>query len=208
VTADVLIDRDAAVAAGARLATEARRLTALGWMRATSGNLSEVLSPDPLRLAVTASGLDKGELAAESVVVVDAAGAAVPVDGLAPLKPSDEAALHARIAAATGAGAVIHVHPLAAVVAGRRSPGGVRLRGLEMQKALGRDAADEVLVPVVANSQDMDELADRFDAAHDPRTPGIVVADHGLYVWGRDLVQARHRTESLEWLLSFHLQTA
>ncbi len=202
------IEKGAAVAAGARLAAEARRLTGLGWMRATSGNLSEVLAPDPLRLAVTASGVDKGELGAESVVVVDAAGNPVPVDGLAPLKPSDEAALHARIAAATGAGAVIHVHPLAAVVAARRSPQGVRLRGLEMQKALGRDADDEVLVPVIANSQDMAELADRFDAAHDPRTPGIVVADHGLYVWGRDLVQARHRTESLEWLLEFHLQTA
>lgn len=118
------IEKGAAVAAGARLAAEARRLTGLGWMRATSGNLSEVLAPDPLRLAVTASGVDKGELGAESVVVVDAAGNPVPVDGLAPLKPSDEAALHARIAAATGAGAVIHVHPLAAVVAARRSPRG------------------------------------------------------------------------------------
>ena len=204
------VDRDTVVSAGGRLAAEARRLSGLGWMRATSGNLSEVLATDPLRLAVTASGVDKGELQADSVVVVDAGGTPVPVDGLPPLKPSDEAALHARIAAATGAGAVVHVHPLAAVVAGRRSPDGVRLRGLEMLKALGRSADDddEVLVPVIANSQDMHELADRFDAAHDPRTPGVVVADHGLYVWGRDLVQARHRTESLEWLLEFHLKTA
>jgi methylthioribulose-1-phosphate dehydratase len=204
----VTVDREAAVAAGGRLAAEARRLSGLGWMRATSGNLSEVLATEPLRLAVTASGVDKSELRAESVVVVDGAGEPVPVEGLAPLKPSDEAALHARIAAATGAGAVVHVHPLAAVVAGRRSPDGVRLRGLEMLKALGRAADDEVLVPVIANSQDMHELADRFDADHDPGTPGVVVADHGLYVWGRDLVQARHRTESLEWLLSFHLQTS
>jgi methylthioribulose-1-phosphate dehydratase len=206
----VSVDRDTVVSAGGRLAAEARRLSGLGWMRATSGNLSEVLATDPLRLAVTASGVDKGELQADSVVVVDAGGTPVPVDGLPPLKPSDEAALHARIAAATGAGAVVHVHPLAAVVAGRRSPDGVRLRGLEMLKALGRSADDddEVLVPVIANSQDMHELADRFDAAHDPRTPGVVVADHGLYVWGRDLVQARHRTESLEWLLEFHLKTA
>ena len=203
----ITVDRDAAVAAGTRLAAEAKRLTALGWMRATSGNLSEVLWADPLRLAVTASGFDKGELTGESVVVVDADGVPVPVEGLEPLKPSDEATLHARIAAATGAGAVIHVHPVAAVVAGHRSPDGVRLRGLEMQKALGREADDEVLVPVIANSQDMHELADRFDAAHDPRTPGIVVAGHGLYVWGKDLAQARHRTESLEWLLEFHLQT-
>jgi methylthioribulose-1-phosphate dehydratase len=82
------------------------------------------------------------------------------------------------------------------------------MQGQEMQKALGRAADDEFLVPVIANSQDMSELADRFDDAVDLATPGIVVADHGLYVWGRDLVEARHRTESLEWLLSFHVQTA
>jgi methylthioribulose-1-phosphate dehydratase len=84
----------------------------------------------------------------------------------------------------------------------------VRVQGLEMLKALGRAADDDLIVPVIANSQDMTELADRFDDAHDPTTPGVVVADHGLYVWGRDIVEARHRTESLEWLLSFQVQTA
>jgi methylthioribulose-1-phosphate dehydratase len=204
----VTVDRDTAVAAGARLADTARLLAAHGWMRATSGNLSEVVAADPLRVAVTASGLDKAELGPGSVVVVDGTGRPVPVDGLAPLKPSAEAALHAHIAATTGAGAVVHVHALAAVVAGRRWPGGVPVQGLEMLKALGRAADDDLLVPVIANSQDMTELADRFDDAHEPATPGVVVADHGLYVWGRDIVEARHRTESLEWMLSFQVQTA
>ena len=202
------VDRDTALAAGARLADTARLLAAHGWMRATSGNLSEVVGADPLRVAVTGSGLDKAELVPESVVVVDGAGRPVPVDGMTALKPSAEAALHAHIAAVTGAGAVVHVHALAAVVAGRRWPQGVRVQGLEMQKALGRAADDDFLVPVIANSQDMSELADRFDDAHDKAVPGVVVADHGLYVWGRDVVEARHRTESLEWLLSFQVQTA
>lgn len=201
------VDRDTALAAGARMADTARLLAAHGWMRATSGNLSEVVAADPLRVTVTASGLDKAELTPDSVVVVDDAGLAIPVEGLAPLKPSAEAALHAHIAATTGAGAVVHVHALAAVVAGRRWPGGVRVQGQEMQKALGRAADDDLLVPVIPNSQDMSELAVRFDEVHDPAVPGIVIADHGLYVWGSDLVQARHRTESLEWLLSFQVQT-
>jgi methylthioribulose-1-phosphate dehydratase len=204
----VTVDRDTALAAGARLADTARLLAAHGWMRATSGNLSEVVAADPLRVAVTGSGLDKAELEPRSVVVVDGAGRPVPVEGLTSPKPSAEAALHAHIAAVTGAGAVVHVHALAAVVAGRRWPGGVRVQGLEMLKALGRAADDDLVVPVIANSQDMSELADRFDVAHDPATPGVVVADHGLYVWGRDIVEARHRTESLEWLLSFQVQTA
>lgn len=191
--------------AGRALAAEAARFAALGWMRGTSGNLSVVLDRDPLRLAVTASGADKGELTSRDVVLVDAAGHPVEPGQ----RPSAEAALHARIAADTGAGAVVHVHALAAVLAAHHWPDGVLLRDLEMLKGIGRAAHDEdVLLPVIANSQDMTELGDRFAAARDPRTPLVLVAGHGLYAWGRDLTQARHHTETAEWLLQFHLGTA
>ncbi|EKX61287.1 hypothetical protein STRIP9103_01700 [Streptomyces ipomoeae 91-03] len=45
--------------AGAVLAAESARFASSGWMRGTSGNLPVVLSRDPLRPAVTASGHDK-----------------------------------------------------------------------------------------------------------------------------------------------------
>jgi methylthioribulose-1-phosphate dehydratase len=199
---------DLARAAGARLAIESARLTAHGWMRGTSGNLSEVLERDPLALAVTSSGVDKGELTDADVVVVDVRGVAIDVPGLEHRRPSAEAGLHARIADVTGAGAVVHVHPVNAVVAGDRWPDGVPLRDVEMLKGIGRKAHDdEVVVPVIANSQDMVELGDRFAAAHDATVPAVVVAGHGLYVWGTDLVQARHHTESIEWLLAYALAT-
>jgi methylthioribulose-1-phosphate dehydratase len=168
-------------------------------MRGTSGNLSVVLSREPLRLAVTASGLDKGSLTAADVVVVDAAGQATERTAA---RPSAEAALHARVAALTGAGAVVHVHTVAAVVAGRRWPRGVELAGLEMLKGIGLPATGEpVTVPVIANSQDMGELGIRLTAAWQPRVPAVVVADHGLYAWGEGLMQARHHTEIVQWLL-------
>ncbi|GIH23856.1 methylthioribulose-1-phosphate dehydratase [Acrocarpospora phusangensis] len=194
--------------AGARLAAEAARFAALGWMRGTSGNLSEVVSRDPLRLAVTASGLDKGELSAADLAVVGPAGDPVEVEGIAPLRPSAEAGLHARVAALTGAGAVVHVHTLSAVVAGAHWPGGVRLRDLETLKGIGRGAHDdEVLVPVIPNSQDMAELGDRFEAAYDPGVPAVIVASHGLYAWGDDLLRARHVTECVDWLLAYRIAT-
>ncbi|MDF3142250.1 class II aldolase/adducin family protein, partial [Streptomyces sp. T21Q-yed] len=56
--------------AGAVLAAESARFASFGWMRGTSGNLSVVLTRDPLRLAVTASGHDKGELTPADVVLV------------------------------------------------------------------------------------------------------------------------------------------
>ncbi|WP_214105288.1 methylthioribulose 1-phosphate dehydratase [Acrocarpospora catenulata] len=196
------------LAAGGRLAVEAARFTGLGWMRGTSGNLSEVLSRDPLRLAVTASGLDKGELTPADVAVVDGHGDPLTVAGIEPLVPSAEAGLHARVAAVTGADAVVHVHALNAVVAGHHWPRGVRLRDIETLKGIGRLAHDdEVTIPVIANSQDMTELGDRFEAAYDPATPAVIVADHGLYTWGSDLRRARHVTECVEWLLAYRIAT-
>ncbi|QUH02938.1 methylthioribulose 1-phosphate dehydratase [Saccharopolyspora erythraea] len=194
--------------AGAALAAESARFAALGWMRGTSGNLSQTLSHDPLRLAVTVSGRDKGELGDQDVVVVDADGAAVADQPTPQARPSAEAGLHARIARVAGAGAVVHVHMLAPVVAAQRWPEGVVLRDLEMLKGLQRSAHDdEMTVPVVANSQDMAVLGDAFESGFDPATPALIVARHGVYVWGRDLQQARHRTECLEWLLQFKLAT-
>ena len=79
-------------AVGDSLAREAARFAGMGWMRGTSGNLSVVIGTDPLRLVVTGSGKDKGELTSADVVVVDAEGRGVEPDGA---KPSAEAAFHA-----------------------------------------------------------------------------------------------------------------
>jgi methylthioribulose-1-phosphate dehydratase len=189
--------------AGEALAAESARYASMGWMRGTSGNLSVVLGRDPLRLAVTASGVDKGELAAADTVLVDDRGTAVS-EGV----PSAEAALHARIAAVSGAGAVVHVHALAPVLAAERWPCGVPLADLEMLKGFGRAAnGDLVIVPVVANSQDMWALGDAFEHEFRADTPALIVARHGIYVWGADLPKARPRLECLEWLLRFALET-
>ncbi|SHG85409.1 methylthioribulose 1-phosphate dehydratase [Streptoalloteichus hindustanus] len=194
--------------AGRALAAESAHYAALGWMRGTSGNLSVVLGRNPLRLAVTASGMDKAELTPRDVVVVDEHGAAVPGQPGPARRPSAEAGLHARIARVAGAGAVVHVHALAPVIAAEHWPLGVALRDLEMLKGLGRGAHDdEVTIPVIANGQDMRVLGDAFEAGFRADTPALIVARHGLYVWGDDLYQARHRAECLDWLLRFVVAT-
>jgi methylthioribulose-1-phosphate dehydratase len=202
------VTRNALDLAGRALAAESARMAGLGWMRGTSGNLSTVLSTEPLRLAVTASGSDKGELTGRDVVVVDGDGRAVPDQPHPDQLPSAEAELHARIAARTGAGAVIHVHALSAVLAAHYWPEGVVLRDLEMLKGIGHAAHHEdVCLPVIANGQDMKVLGDAFDQAHDPAVPVLLVARHGMYAWGRDLTQARHHAEIVEWLLRFQIET-
>ena len=200
------VGRDQVLAAGARLAREAARFSAFGWMRGSSGNLSEVHSRDPLLLAVTASGLDMGELRPTDIAVVDHAGRPVDFDGLERVRPSVEARFHAHIAAVTGARFVFHAHSLNVVEASLRWPKGPVLRGLEMIKALGRDAHDDTLrIPVIGNSQNMAELSALFDADRE-EVPAVLVSGHGGYVWGADVLQARHRAEALDWLLSLALR--
>lgn len=199
--------------AGALLAAESARFAAMGWMRGTSGNLSHVLQRDPLLLAVTASGLDKGELQETDVVLVDSDGELLPGDDRG-FRPSAEAGLHARIAAVTGAGAAVHVHAMAAVEAGFHWPDGVELSDLEMLKGIGHSAHGEtVVIPVIQNSQDMRELGDAFESVYRrpadgvAEVPLVIVASHGMYAWGADLKQARWHAEIAEWLLRFTVRT-
>ncbi|MCU1482391.1 MAG: methylthioribulose-phosphate dehydratase [Subtercola sp.] len=198
--------------AGAALAAESARFAARGWMPGTAGNLSVTLAREPLRLAVTASGLDKGELTPADVVVVDETGSWVAEAGWPEQRPSAEAGLHARIAAVTGAGAVIHVHALAAVRAGQAWPEGVELHDLEMLKGIGHSAHGElVTIPVVNNHQDMRVLGDDFERVYTPprdgvaEVPALIVASHGIYAWGADLRQARWHLELIEALLQIAL---
>ena len=202
------------LAAGTALAAEAARFAGLGWMRGTSGNLSVTLTRDPLHLAVTGSGLDKGELTPADFVIVDQNGERTEGLGGSGHRPSAEAGLHARIARVTGAGAVVHVHAMSAVVAAHHWPDGVILRDLEMLKGLGHSAHDEtVVIPVIQNGQDMVELGDAFERVYVPATetiaqvPVVLVADHGMYAWGEDLKQARWHAELIEWLLRFRIET-
>ena len=208
-----MIDENRLHEAGALLAAEAARFAGMGWMRGTSGNLSLTLERDPLRLAVTASGLDKGELGPADVVLTDGRGELLPGDERG-LVPSAEAGLHARIAAVTGAGAAVHVHAMAAVEAGFHWPDGVEIADMEMLKGIGHSAHGErVVIPVVQNSQDMVELGDRFEEVYlrpangIAEVPAVIVASHGMYAWGADLAAARRHTEIVEWLLRFTVRT-
>jgi methylthioribulose-1-phosphate dehydratase len=183
------------------LARASRRLYSLGWMRGTSGNVSVL---DGSTMLVTASGMDKSMAEADDVVIIDARGEALPGQAR---RASAEAPVHAAIITEAGAKAAVHVHSLAAVEAAARWPGGVPLIDVEQLKGIGRGAhGDAVVVPVVANSQDMADLSTRILAARDPGVPGVIVAEHGLYAWGATLGEAIDRTESFDWLFEHALR--
>src|SRR6185503_2934396 len=78
---------------------------ARGWVLGTSGNFSAVLNREPLRLAISPSGVDKGALTAAQILLIDERAEVVSDHQV---KPSDETPLHLMIAGKRAAGAVLH----------------------------------------------------------------------------------------------------
>jgi methylthioribulose-1-phosphate dehydratase len=189
--------------AAARLVDLGRDLHARGWVLGTSGNFSAVLSHVPLRLAITPSGADKGRLDPGQILEVDGGGR--PVAGAG--RPSDETRLHLAVIAARGAGAVLHTHSVWGTLLSEASAaqGGLAIEGYEMLKGLDGVVTHEhrEWIPILANAQDWEAAAPAVEAmlrAH-PESHAFLIRGHGLYTWGRDLVQARRHLEVLEFLL-------
>jgi len=172
-----------------------------GWCDGTGGNFSLVLEREPLRLLMAPSGVDKGSVRAEELIVVEADGRVVQGEGRA----SAETLLHLEIVARCGAGSVLHTHSQAATLLSRwaLAAGQIELEQLEMLKGLeGITTHDTtVQVPVLANDQDLRRLSARAGPLLAAAPQGLLIAGHGLYAWGADLFTARRHLEILEFLL-------
>lgn len=192
--------------AGSYLIKAGAEFYSRGWLYGTSGNLSAVIQEDPLQLAITASGLDKGSLDQSSILRID--GNRKVLDGNH--NPSAETALHLAVVRVTGAGAVFHTHSkwstiLSELYAGK---GMIELKGYEMLKGLdGINTHDHVeTVPVIENSQDMDELSRHVEdiLLKNSEIHAFILRGHGLYTWGKTMEDARRHVEVIEFLLEVH----
>jgi methylthioribulose-1-phosphate dehydratase len=169
----------------------------------TSGNFSAAISVDPLRLVITSTGLDKGNLAPSHFLEIDAESRVVNGKG----RPSAEALLHLAIVRARGAGAVLHTHSVwSTVLSGAHAAkGGVSVEGYEMLKGLDgvKTHLHREWLPILENSQDMEELARKVSKTLEdqPGIHGFLLREHGIYTWGRDLQEARRHVEILEFLM-------
>jgi methylthioribulose-1-phosphate dehydratase len=181
-----------------------RSFYARGWVLGTSGNFSAILTREPLRLAITPSGADKGELNAEQILVVGRDGNQSE-DSTS--KPSAETLLHINVVLQRGAGAVLHTHSVWSTVLSNvyAAAGGILIEGFEMLKGLEGVNTHEhrEWLPIVENSQDMRALAENVSKtlALYPDAHGFLVRQHGLYTWGADLGKAKRHVEILEFLL-------
>jgi L-fuculose-phosphate aldolase len=171
---------DALISAG-------RRLDALGLVTAADGNLSARLGPD--RFLITATGVPKGELTPEDLVVVDAQGR--PEGGS---RPSLEVGLHLAVyRLRPDVQAVVHAHPPTAL--------GFALAGRDLTRPLVPEVVVHLgSVPLAPYAMPGSPELEASIASLVPDHQGILLANHGAITLGTSVRQALHRMETLEHL--------
>ncbi|MFO7630800.1 MAG: methylthioribulose 1-phosphate dehydratase [Prochlorococcaceae cyanobacterium] len=176
-----------------------------GWCDGTGGNFSCVRSCEPLTLLMAPSGVDKGRVQPQDLIVVDGSGQVIDGAG----KASAETLLHLAIVQATAAAAVLHTHSQAGTLLSQwalaegQQHGDLELRNLEMLKGLAgiNSHATTVQIPVLANDQNLERLSAQAMPLLAAAPGGLLIGGHGLYAWGSSLPVARRHVEILEFLL-------
>lgn len=181
-------------------------LAARGWFPATSGNLSVRVgefAPDRFAFAVTASGKDKSKHTPEDYLVVDRHGK--PTEP-STLKPSAETLIHCEIYRLTGCGAIFHVHTVFNNIVSElhAERGSVPIERVELIKAFNIwDEDAHIEVPVLPNYADIPKIAALVESRLDPKVPGILLRNHGIYAWGANVFEAKRHLEAFEFLFEY-----
>ncbi len=203
---DLPYDPGKLTARALELVETTRELAQRGWTPATSSNFSMRL--DDKHAAITVSGRDKGRLTEADIMVVDLHGEPVGTTQ----KPSAETLLHTHLYARyPEIGCVLHTHSIIQTLASRlyAAQGFIRFEGYELIKAFrGQTTHDTYFdLPIFPNTQDMNILAKQVEAKLDSGPlSGYLINGHGLYAWGRDMMEARRHLEAFDFLINCELE--
>ena len=173
------------------------------WVLGTSGNFSMLLARRPLRICVTASGMEKGKLDETNFLELDDDAEILQGFG----KPSAETLIHLTIYRfLPKARSILHTHSVWGTILSDRyfEQGMIEIEGYEMLKGLAGVTTHEhrERVPIVENSQDYVALAHVIENVirDNPDIHGIYLRRHGLYTWGETVSDARRHVEIFEFL--------
>lgn len=168
------------------LADYGRMLHSQGFVAATDGNLSIRL--DHERVLVTPTGFSKGMMDPDDMVEVDLDGNKLSGSN----NPSSEITMHLTIyQMRPDVGAVVHAHPCTATAF---ASAGI---------ALDQPLCSEIVITLGAvplapyATTGTHELSDSL-APYIPQHNAILMANHGVVTYGRDLRQAYLRMEAVE----------
>ena len=177
-----------------------------GWVSGTGGGICAVSEQGTLLMAPTA--VHKERIVPGDLFVVDPENGMVlqsPRDRR--LRPSECGPVFCTLINHRPAGAVVHSHALSAVLAADQA--GVQdhlvVSGLEMLKGI-REVTnrDKHPVPVIQNTPEEPDLVRQIrEVLERPdfrRTFAILVRDHGAYIWGENIWEAKRHAEVYHFL--------
>ncbi|MEN0063443.1 MAG: methylthioribulose 1-phosphate dehydratase [Myxococcota bacterium] len=177
-----------------------------GWVSGTGGGIS-IREDDHILMAP--SGVQKERIQPEDLFTLDLSGEVVdgPVDRF---KVSECRPLFMLAYEMRGAGAVLHSHSANAVLATLATEGEVfEVTHLEMLKGIqGLGYRDRLAIPIIENTPRESQLEASMREAMEayPDAHAVLVRRHGVYVWGKDWVQAKTQAECYDYLFEVALR--
>ncbi len=177
-----------------------RQFYTQGWVSGTGGGIS-IREGDQLYIAP--SGVQKERLQEEDLFVLDLDENVLSVPGDDQLKPSACTPLFLNAYKLRDAGAVLHSHSENAMLATLIFEREFCVTHLEMMKGIqGVGFHDRLVVPIIKNTAHEADLADSMAEAIKayPASYAVLVERHGVYVWGKDWVQAKTHAECYDYL--------
>ncbi len=178
----------------------ARQFYELGWATGTGGG---ICIREGEHVIVAPSGVQKERMTPDQMFTLSIDGTIVKRPADPTLRPSDCTSLFMAAIRVRGAGAVIHSHSINAVVATLLFDKEFSISDLEMIKGIeGMSYHDRLVVPIIENTARECDLAASLEAAivAYPETRAVLVRRHGVYVWGKDWMQAKTQAECYDYL--------
>jgi methylthioribulose-1-phosphate dehydratase len=179
------------------------------WFPATSGNISVLVKGSSFEhhqpfIAISSSGKDKSIHTHEDFLVVNSDGNPVfPTT----LKPSAETFIHTSIyQLIPNCKAVFHVHTIYNNLISElyADQGNITFTKHELIKAFDIWEEDaSITIPIVENYSDIPKLAEEILRAIQPDVPGVLIRNHGIYVWGDSDFTAKRHLEAFEFLFEY-----
>lgn len=194
------------------IAQIARLFSERHWFLGTSGNISFKISSND-HMAITASGIDKGNITEDSFVSLDAGGVTTSFgEHTALQKASHEYPIHQAIyEKKSTANFIFHIHTLNAVLFAdiKKLNSPCLIENLEVLKGLGfRSYSSKAYLPILDNDDDPSNVASaikRLPNEPQQELPAVLIKDHGIFVWGDSIFAARRHVELLDHVFAILL---
>ena len=193
------------------LAELVRRLNLTDHNPATSGNYSHRSDEFNDYAFVSESGIDKSQFSENNFIPIKISNKETH-DFYKKRKSSDETDLHLAIFQSTSANCVLHSHMLDALHFADLYPclSLIPISGLELLKGFSGVATHDttIQIPVFENTQDISQLAEiiKPHLNQDPFCYGLILRGHGVYVWGKNVTEAKRHLEVFEYLFRYTIQ--